>query len=147
MNITALIDRLGVFRSRRRSSEYKEKLLKDCLLMTITRASSSDANVASMEVRTIQGIIFHELGIQLSAAEIRVAAKSRIHDSASFDKCLASARKHLDSEDRRKIVKCLARVLKSDSRVNVLEIDFLNSVVTALDLTPAEMIGLKTGDS
>lgn len=143
MKITSLIDRLGVFGSRHRSSEFKEKLLKDCLLMTITHASSSDANVASMEVRTIQGIIFHELGIQMSAAEIRVAAKSRIHDSAAFDKCLASARKHLDPGDRQKIVKCLVRVLKSDSQVNVLEIDFLNSVVTALDLTPANLIGLE----
>jgi uncharacterized tellurite resistance protein B-like protein len=41
-------------------------------------------------------------------------------------------------------VQSLAEVIKSDTEVSVLEIDFFNSVAEALKATPAELIGLSS---
>ncbi len=59
-------------------------------------------------------------------------------------KYIASVTKKLSSEFRVKIIQTLAEVIKSDTEVSVLEIDFFNSVAEALKATPAELIGLSS---
>ena len=43
------------------------------------------------------------------------------------------------------IIQTLAEVIRSDTEVSVLEIDFFNSVAEALKATHAELIGLAAG--
>jgi uncharacterized tellurite resistance protein B-like protein len=57
-------------------------------------------------------------------------------------KYLRSVGRQLSSEHRAKIARALADVIRSDTTINVLEIDFFNRVADALRVTPAELVGL-----
>ena len=50
--------------------------------------------------------------------------------------------------DRQRVetVNALADVFRSDANVSVLEVDFFNTVASALRVTPAELAGLYAGD-
>jgi uncharacterized tellurite resistance protein B-like protein len=51
-------------------------------------------------------------------------------------------RRQLSPTDRVRIVNLLADVIKSDTEISVLEVDFFNMVGEALRTTPAELAGL-----
>ena len=86
-----------------------------------------------------------EPGDEFSVADVRKAARSDLYEKVPLPKYIAGATKKLSSEYRVKIIQTLAEVIKSDTEVSVLEIDFFNSVAEALKATPAELIGLSSG--
>ena len=114
--------------------------------MTLARASSSDANIQAIEVKNIQEILQRETGEEFSTADVRKAARSDLYEKVSLRKYLSSASRKLSSADRVKIIQTLAEVIRSDTEVSVLEIDFFNRTVEALDATPAQIAGLVAGD-
>ncbi len=110
--------------------------------MTLARASSSDANIDPVEFETIQQIMQRETGQELTEADIRKAARPLLNESLYLRKYLRSVRRQLKLEDRSKIVQAVADVIKSDTRINVLEIDFFYQVANALCITLVEPLGL-----
>jgi len=141
MAIADLSNVLKIFRGGE-SAENREALFEEVLLMTLARATSSDANIDPCEVETVQAILKEETGEDFSAADIRLASRPALYEEAPFSKYLASVRKKLDSRDISHIIRCLARVIKSDTNVRELEIDFFNMVADTLRATPSEIIGL-----
>ena len=133
---------LNIFGSPSPSEEEQKGLYKEVLLMTLARASMSDANVHPVEIETIQKIIRRETGEELTEADIRRAARPELYESVNLRKYLRSVQRHLKAEDRIAIMKALADVIKSDTQISVLEIDFFNRVADALRITPATLIGL-----
>ncbi len=125
------------------SEENQKELYRDVLLVTLALASKSDANIHPMEIETIQQIMQRETGQELTGADIRVTARPQLNESAKLRKYLRRVRRQLTLEDRIKVVQALADVIKSDTQINVLEIDFFNRVVDALRITPVEQLGLK----
>jgi len=142
MGIGNLISVLNVFGKSSPSEEKQKKLYGQVLLMTLARASSSDANIHPVEIETIQQIMRRETGQKLTAADIRKAARSELYQSAYLRKYLRSVQGQLKAEDRSKIVQAVADVIKSDTQINVLEIDFFYQVANALRITLVEPIGL-----
>ena len=114
--------------------------------MTLARASDADINIQTVEVDRIRQIIKQHTGEDVSAADIRVAARAELYAEATLRKYLASVRKKLSSKHRAETVHALADVFCSDSAVSVLEVDFFNGVAEALQVTPAELAGLVPGD-
>jgi hypothetical protein len=55
-------------------------------------------------------------------------------------------KKKLNAGQCAHIIQALGEVFRSDADVSVLEIDFFNSVATALAVTPAQIAGLKAGE-
>ncbi len=110
--------------------------------MTLARAPKADANIHPVEIETIQQIMQRETGQELTEADIRKAARPHLNESPELREYLRSVRRQLKLEDRIKIVQSLADVIKSDTQINVLEIDFFNRVVNALRITPAALVGL-----
>ncbi|MDH4074106.1 MAG: TerB family tellurite resistance protein, partial [Gammaproteobacteria bacterium] len=108
-------------------------------------ASSSDTAIQSIEVQTIEDIVERETGNSITEQDVRRAARTELYETTPLDKYLASASKKLLDRDRVAIVHLLAEVIKSDTDVSVLEIDFFNMVAGALQATPAEIAGL-SGD-
>ena len=49
-------------------------------------------------------------------------------------------------EHRAQVIDALADVFRSDEHVSPLEIDFFNRTVEALDLTPAQIAGLRVAE-
>ena len=110
--------------------------------MVLARASSSDSSIQSIEVRTIQRIVERETGVAVSEQDVRKAARTELYETTPLDKYVASAAKDLLDRDRVAIVHLLADVIRSDTEVSVLEVDFFNKVAAALNATPAEVAGL-----
>ena len=144
MSIADLSNVLSIFGGSEPDPEAQKELFKEVLLMTLARASSSDSAIHAIEVESIQGIMQRETGDEFSAADVRKAARSDLYEKVPLPKYLSSATRKLTSEDRVRIVQTLAEVIKSDTEVSVLEIDFFNSVAEALKATPSELIGLSS---
>ena len=142
MSIADLSNVLSIFGGSEPDPEKQKELFKEVLLMTLARASSSDSNIQQIEVESIQGILQKETGDEFSVADIRKAARSDLYETVPLRKYLSSASRKLKSDDRVTVIQTLAEVIRSDTEVSVLEIDFFNSVAEALKATPAELIGL-----
>jgi len=142
MSIADLSNVLKLFGNSEIDPDQQEELFKEALLMTLARAASSDSNIEGLEIKSIQGIMQRETGDELSDQDVRKAARTELYDSAPLDKYLASVRKQLAPKHRVAIVNLLAEVIKSDTAISVLEIDFFNMVAGALQSTPAELVGL-----
>lgn len=142
MSIADLSNVLKIFSNSEIDPGQQKELFKEALLMTLARASSSDASIQNVEVKSIQGIMQRETGDEISEQDVRKAARTELYDSAPLDKYLSSVRKQLDPADKVAIVHLLAEVIKSDTSISVLEVDFFNMVAGALQATPAELVGL-----
>ncbi len=142
MAIADLSSVLRIFGETSPSEENQKELYSEVLLMTLARASSSDANIHPVEIETIQQIMQRETSQELTEADIRKAARPELYESVNLRRYLRSVQRQLKPEDRITIVQALADVMKSDTQISVLEIDFFNRVADALRITPAELAGL-----
>lgn len=142
MNIASLSGILKIFSGGDPTAEEKQRLYNEALLMTLSRASSSDANINPCEVETVQTILREVTGDDFSVADIRVAAASELYERAPLDKYLGSVAGSLTAENRVTIARSLANVINSDAKVTSREIEFFDMVAKALKLTPAELVGL-----
>ena len=142
MSMANLSNVLKIFRGTDLSPDEESELFREVLLMTLSRASSSDANIAPIEVETVQAIVEKSTGEEVSAADIRVAAASELYETAPLEKYLSSCGRKLDAPSRVATVQALADVIKSDTRVTSREVQFFDMVALALAVTPAEIAGL-----
>jgi len=144
MSIADLSSVLKIFGESSSDSEAQDELFKEVLLMTLARASRSDANMESVEIVSIQGIMQRETGQEISEEDIRKASRPDLYESANLRKYLRSVQGQLNSNNKITILQGLADVIKSDTQISVLEIDYFNRVADALNVTPAELAGLKS---
>ncbi len=145
MSIADLSNVLKIFGESEPESDDQKELYTEALLMTLARASSSDANIHAVEVESIQQIMQRETGAEISSQDVRKAARTELYESIPLRKYLGSVRRKLSPKDRASIVRLLAEVIKSDTEISVLEVDFFNMVADALRTTPAELAGLIAG--
>lgn len=131
-----------IFGGQPPSDEERQKLFNEALLLTLSRATNTDENIQPVEVEAVQAIMQSVVGAEVSSADVRVAAASELYETASLDDYLSATGRKLLSEERAKLVQCLAEIIKSDRKVSTAETDFFNRVVTALHATPAEIAGL-----
>jgi uncharacterized tellurite resistance protein B-like protein len=114
--------------------------------MTLARAADADVSIQHVEVERIQQILKEHTGTDFSSADIRVAARQELYAEATLVKYLRGVEKKLSEGQCSEIVQALADVFRSDSTVSALEVDFFNNVVSALNVTPAQIAGLIAGD-
>ena len=139
MAIADLSSILKLFGGSSPSEEKQNELYREVLLMTLAQTSRSDANIHPAEIEMIQQIMQRETGQELTEADIRKAARPERYQSVKLRKYLRSVQRQLKAEDRIKIVLAVADVIKSDTQINVLEIDFFYQVADALRITRAEL--------
>ncbi len=139
MAIAAVSNVLKLLAASSPSEETQKELYREVLLITLARASNSDANIHPVEIETIQQIMQRETGQELTEADIRKATRPDLYESVNLRKYLRGVRRQLKASDRITIMQALADVIKSDTRINVLEIDFFNRVADALRITRAEL--------
>ena len=110
--------------------------------MVLARASSADSNIHPVEIESIQEMVQRETGNEITSQDVRKAGRTELYETTPLAKYLSSAGKKLADADRVQVIQLLAEVIKSDTEVSVLEIDFFNMVANSLNATPAEIIGL-----
>ncbi len=143
MSIASLGGVFKIFSGSEPTAEEQSQLAKEAMLMTLARATAADTNIKAIEVEKVHDVLLERTGEDFAAADIRVAANSGIYEKAPLEKYLASTAKKLGDDDRLGIAEALADVVNADGRVSDREITFFNDVVAALDLTPAQLMGLK----
>jgi len=124
------------------NEESQDDIYEEVLLMTLAQASKADANIHPLEIETIKQIMRRETGQDLTEADIRKASRADINGSANLRKYLRRVQGQLNAENKTAILRAMVDVIKSDTEINVLEIDYFNRVVDALRMTPAEQFGL-----
>ncbi|NKB97028.1 MAG: hypothetical protein GKR90_00800 [Pseudomonadales bacterium] len=143
MSIASLGGIFKIFSGSEPTAEEQAQLAKEAMLMTLARATAADTNIKAIEVEKVHEVLLARTGEDFPAADIRVAAHSGIYEKAPLEKYLATAAKKISDDDRVGIAEALADVVNADGRVSDREITFFNDVVGALDLTPAQLMGLK----
>ena len=146
MSIASLAGVLKIFGGSDPTPEEQAQLAKEVMLMTLARATAADTNIKAIEVEKVGEVLLARTGDDIPAADIRVAANSRMYESAPLTKYLTTSAKKLSPADCLGIAEALADVINADGRVSSREIEFFNSVATALALTPAQLMGLKEED-
>ena len=146
MAIADLTSVLKIFGGGDVSEAEQHELFKEVLLMTLARAADADINIQHAEVDRIREILREHTGEEFSASDIRVAARDELYAQATLKKYLESVRSKMSDRQRGETVTALADVMRSDSNVSVLEVDFFNTGAKALRVTPAELAGLYAGD-
>jgi uncharacterized tellurite resistance protein B-like protein len=146
MAIADLTNVLKIFSGSEVSEEEKKDLFEETLLMTLARAANADVAIQNVEVESIQAILKQHTGKEFSKADIRIAAREELYAEATLVKYLRRAEKGLTEAHCTEIVAALVELFRSDENVSGLEIDFFNNVVTALNVTPAQIAGLAAGD-
>ena len=146
MAIADLKNVLKVFGGSDLSAEHENDLFEEVLLMTLARAANADVSIQHVEVESIQAILKKHTGKDFSVADVRVAAREELYAEATLVKYLRGAEKKLSEVHCSETVQALAEVFRSDQNVSALEVDFFNNVVTALNVTPAQIAGLTAGD-
>ena len=142
MGIANLSHVLKIFSGSDLDADEESVLFGEVLLMTLARASSSDANTHPVEVETVRKIVLEATGEDVSGADVRVAAASELYETASLEKYLLSCGRRLSPSSRVTTVEALAEVIKSDTQVTSREVQFFDMVARALGVTPAELAGL-----
>lgn len=146
MSISNFSNILKIFGGAEPTEEEKQELFKEVTVMALARATASDTNIKPVEIETVRLIIERVIGEDVSEAEVRVQANSKLFESEPLEKYLTRAGRVLDVKDRITIAEALAEVIVSDARVTSKETRFFNMVADAFQLTPAELAGLIEND-
>ena len=146
MSTSSFSNILKIFGGAEPTAEEKKELFKEAALMTLARATASDTNIKAVEVETVRLIVEQVTGEELTDAEVRVAANSKLYETAPLEKYLARVGRIIDVKDRITIAEALAEVIVSDEKVTAKETAFFNMVADAFQLTPAELAGLIVND-
>ena len=62
----------------KRKDKQRQELFQEVILMVLARVTRADSNVESVEINKVQEVLSEELGVDISAAEIRTASSSEI---------------------------------------------------------------------
>ncbi len=128
--------------TRMEDEEERTALFREILLMTLARATRADAVTDAKEVEAVQRVIKQYTGETVPADEIRVAASSELYEKAPIDRYLRKVGQRVGVAERQAIVRALIEIFSADYRISEFEVDFFNRVSDALNLSPAEIVGL-----
>ncbi len=129
--------------SQTAGSEGHVQLRNEILLNTLARLTYADSNTKAIEVEAVRKIYKRETGENVTAAEIRVAARGDLHEALAFDKYLSKGGAKLSSEDKCFIMKAMAEIVKSDGSVSPGEVDFFDGVGKAFKMSASEVAELR----
>ena len=117
---------------------------RELLVMVLARATDVDAHTDHAEVETVQKVLSDYLDEDISAADVRVAAKSALYETAPLEKYVSDIGPRLPKSQRIQLVQALIEVLRADDRVASAESNYFNRVCEGLQLSFADVAGLSS---
>lgn len=142
MSLSTLSHILDFFGGKEPSPDERRDIVNETLMLVLSRATESDTNIHPVEVETVREMVQKRTGEAVSAADVHVAAHSRIYESAPLENHVQRVSRQIDVHDRVMIAKALADVIQVDGRVSSREVRFFNTIAGAMELTPAALAGL-----
>ncbi|MEM0954166.1 MAG: TerB family tellurite resistance protein [Pseudomonadota bacterium] len=123
-------------------NEPSAETYRELLVMVLSRATDVDAYTDAAEVETVQKVLRDYLGEEISSADVRIAAKSALYETAPLERYVARIGPKLSLEQRLKLMHALLDVLHADEKVAHAETGFFNMICDALQLSFADVAGL-----
>ena len=145
MNLSYLTVIKKMFGGKELSEEERNNLVKETMVMTLARVTRSDSNIEAVEIEKVQQVIKDQLGEDLTAADIRVAASSELFEAEPLDRYLSKAGYLLNDADKEQIARALAEVIHADGEVRSNETDFFDSVVKELGVSDETVSAIRSG--
>ena len=142
MSLSTLDHIRAFFGGQEPTPEERQDIVNETLMLVLARATESDTNIHPVEVETVREMVQKRTGEEVTAAEVRVAAHSRIYETDALENYVQRVARQIEVEDRVMIAKALADVIRADGRVTGREVRFFNTIAEALELTSAELAGL-----
>ncbi|RME98089.1 MAG: hypothetical protein D6773_14910 [Alphaproteobacteria bacterium] len=143
MSISALDRIKKIFGNAELPDEEREELTREALLMTLARGAIADTNVGQREVAVAQEVYKKITGQDLEASHFHYVAGSEMFERGTTHGYLSKVQAFLHPDDKLKIINGLADLLRADRRVTSQEVAFFNDTVRALDLSAADVAGLR----
>ncbi len=138
---SSLTSLLSLFQSGTQQSQ--DDVFNEATLMILSRATSTDSNINRAEVSTVQEKVKETTGEEVSAADVRVAANSKLYEEAPLERYLVRTNRILSIEQKLAILSALVSVIKSDEKITNREVVFFNAIASAFQITPADVLGLR----
>ncbi|MEM8562957.1 MAG: TerB family tellurite resistance protein [Pseudomonadota bacterium] len=141
----ALIDLLNI--AKLFSGEVEElshEAYKELLLMVLSRATDVDAYTHPAEVDIVRDVLCKYLDEDVSSADVHIAAKSKLYETAPIKKYVSHVGSRLSKENRISMVNALIEVLRADDRVASAEAGYFNMICKSLKLNFADVAGLRS---
>lgn len=114
----------------------------EALLKTLAVMTNADTNIAPVEVKMVQSIFKEVTGIEVDDKEVYMAARSEFLEDRSIQKYLAGVEKKLSADDKKLIMKSLARVIKADDDTRPREAAMFNEAAKALKIPAADLVDI-----
>ncbi|MEM8659798.1 MAG: TerB family tellurite resistance protein [Pseudomonadota bacterium] len=115
---------------------------KELLLMVLSRATDVDAYTHPAEVDIVRDVLCKYLDEDVSSADVHIAAKSKLYETAPLEKYVSHIGSRLPKEDRVSMVNALIEVLLADDRIASAEAGYFNMICKSLKLDFADVVGL-----
>ncbi|MFK8048614.1 MAG: TerB family tellurite resistance protein [Halioglobus sp.] len=141
MALVDLIHVKNLFKSKA-DAQLETEVYRELLLMVLARATDADSYTHPAEVEVVQRVLEERLQQPIDASDIRIAARSKLYETAPLEKYIARLGPRLPKSDRRNILISLVDVLKADGRVAASEVRYFNMVALALELSFADIFEL-----
>lgn len=145
MNLSYLTVIKKMFGGKELSEDERSNLVKETMVMTLARVTRSDSNIEAVEIEKVQQVLKDQLGEDLTAADIRVAASSELFEAEPLDRYLSKAGYLLNEADKEQIARALADVIHADGEVRSNETDFFDSVVKELGVSDETVSAIRGG--
>ncbi len=123
-------------------SEPGPDVHRELLIMVLSRATDVDAYTDAAEVETVQKVLLEYLGEEISGADVRIAAKSALYETAPLEKYVSRIGPKLPKAQRMKLIHALVDVLRADEKVASAETEYFNMICKALKLSYADVAGV-----
>ncbi|MFK8031324.1 MAG: TerB family tellurite resistance protein [Gammaproteobacteria bacterium] len=140
MSVDKFLNISKIFGGKSISEDEENDLYKETLIMALCRMTRADLTIEAAEVNAVIAYVEKATGSKISDATVRSAASSELFETMPLEKQLKKVSKHLSVEHRVSITKGLAEVIGSDGQISANETDFFNTLVSALGVTPAELV-------
>ena len=140
MSLTELLNVRKLFGADQ--EEPGPEAYRELLVMVLARATDADAYTDPAEVETVQRVLQEHLGEDISAADVRVAAKSALYETAPLEQYISRVGARLPKPQRLQLVHALVEVVNADDKVASAEAAYFNKVCSALELRFADRAGL-----
>ena len=125
-------------------AQSSPEVYRELLLMVLARATDADAYTHPAEVEVVQKVLQERLGEPVEGSDVRIAARSKLYETAPLEKYISRVGPQLPRAERRSLLTALIEVLKADDRVASSEASYFNMVASALELDYADVAGLRS---
>lgn len=122
-------------------------LADEVLFRTLSRMASADTNIGQSEVETVQRIYQAASGEEVTAGDVRTAARGDLYEDRPFDKYLSGVEGRLSHDEKMRVVKAMCEVIGADERTSPFETEFFNMVTENLKLTAADLADLRAASA